>query len=47
MESQKQIYFGYGVKNRRIGAAATINPLDPPKKKERKQSENKIQKDGK
>ena len=26
LESQKEVYFGYGEKHRRIGAAATITP---------------------
>ena len=33
MGSQKQVHFGYGVKNRRIGAAAIINPHHQPKKR--------------
>ena len=41
LESQKQVCFGYGVKNRITGAAATINPPHPPKKKNGKQSETK------
>ena len=36
LESLKQVYFGYGVKNRRIGAAAIINTRHPPKTKRRK-----------
>ena len=32
VESKEQVYFGYGVKNRRIGAAAMLNPPHPPKK---------------
>ena len=40
-KNRYQVNFGYGVKNRRIGAAATINPPHPPKEKNGKQSEKK------
>ena len=39
LESQKQVNFGYGMKNRRTGAAAITNPPHPPKEKNGKQSE--------
>ena len=46
LESHKQVNFGYGVKNERIGAAAIINPPHPPKKQNEKQRKKKAQKEG-
>ena len=47
LESQKQVYSGYGVKNRRIGASALMNPLHSQQKKERKTKRKKSTKRGK
>ena len=42
LDSQKQVYFEYGFKNKRIGAAAIIDPSSTPKK-ERKTKRKKAQ----
>ena len=47
LESQKQVYCGYGVKNRRTRAPATINPHHPPKKKITVNKAKKVQEEGK
>ena len=46
LESQKQAYFWYGMKNRRTGAVAIINPPNSPKKRERKTKRKKARKEG-